>query len=366
MRMLFERVAVPLAGRGTAGAWLGGRRLMAVDGVQIDVPDTPANAAEFGVPSGGTRRPFPQVRVVGLGECATHAIVAARVSGIHTGERELAEGLLEAVEEDMLVIADRGFFSFEWWADFMVTGADLLWRVTKSMKLPVEEALEDGSYLSAVASRKVRGSGYSIPLSVARDPREATHIPVRVVEYTVTGSGGKAPELFRLVTTVLDPDDLTAVDLAAAYHERREYEISLKEIEVQLLKPGSGLRSKSPAMVRQELWGILLAHYAIRAVMTEAADTAGLDPDRLSFIRSLSVIRCQVTDQVAFSPSKLATALTVTTSEILERVTTGRRKRAYPRVHKKGNRHRFPTKLSGTPVSHTTHNSSSSIRPPLN
>lgn len=149
---------------------------------------------------------------------------------------------------------------------------------------------------------KVRGSGYQIPLSAVNDPRDATHITVRVVEYTVEGSGSDEPEFFRLITTILDPEDLTSVDLPAAYHERWEYEISLKEVETQLLKSDRGLRSKKPAMVRQELWGLLLAHYGIRALMIEAVDSSGLDTDRLSFIRSLNVVRRQVTDQAAFSP----------------------------------------------------------------
>jgi hypothetical protein len=302
MRLLFERVARPLAHEGTPGAWLGGRRLMAIDGVQIDVPDTPSNVEAFGIAVGGTRRPFPQIRVVGLGECASHAVIAAQVSGIHTGERELAKGLVGQVAPDMMVIADRGFFSFELWQHYLTTEADLLWRVTISLKLPVEKVFDDGSFMSTIVSHKLRSSGYQIPLSAVDDPRDATHIPVRVVEYTVEGSGSEEPEFFRLITTVLDPEDLSAVDLAAAYHERWEYEISLREIETQLLKPASGLRSKKPEMIRQELWGLLLAHYGLRALMIEAADTYHLDPDRLSFIRSLNVVRRQVTDQAAFSP----------------------------------------------------------------
>jgi hypothetical protein len=302
MRLLFDRVARPLAGEGTPGAWLGGRRLMAIDGVQIDVADTPANVAEFGIAVGGTRRPFPQVRVVGLGECASHAVVAAQVGGLRTGERELARDLAEHVSSDMLVIADRGFYSFEFWQHYLVTGADLLWRVNISLKLPAEKVFDDGSFLSTIATHKAQSSGYQIPLSAVNDPRDATHIPVRVIEYTVEGSGSDEPEFFRLITSILEPDDLSSVDLAAAYHERREYEISLKEIETQLLRSDRGLRSKRPEMVRQELWGLLLAHYGIRALMIEAADNAGVDPDRLSFIRSLNVVRRQVTDQAAFSP----------------------------------------------------------------
>jgi IS4 transposase len=131
---------------------------------------------------------------------------------------------------------------------------------------------------------------------------------VRVIEYTVSpGQAGGTPETFRLITTIMDPDDVTAVELAAAYAQRWEYEISLREIETQMLEPGGGLRSKSPELLRQELWGLLLAHFAIRSLMAEAAAAAGLDPDRLSFMRSISLVRRQVTDQAAFSPRKART-----------------------------------------------------------
>lgn len=303
LKVLFERVAEPLAVAGTPGAWLGGHRLMAIDGVKLDVPDTRANIDGFGRPGGLTRRPFPQIQVVGLGECGTHAVVAAEIGTVSIGEREIAEKLAPSLEPGMLVIADRGFYSFQLWAEFLASGADLLFRVASGVKLPASEILPDGSYISAIHSRSTRSSGFQVPLSAVGDPRRATHIPVRVIEYTVTGSGGNAgPEVFRLITTVLSPDDLTAAELAAAYQERWEYEIALKEIETQMLESGHGLRSKSPELIRQELWGLLLAHYAIRALMAEAAQSAGLDPDRLSFIRSINLVRRQVTDQVAFSP----------------------------------------------------------------
>jgi hypothetical protein len=304
LKALFERVAEPLAAPGTPGAWLGARRLMAIDGVKIDIPDTPSNLGEFGRPSGLTRRPFPQIQVIGLAECGTHAMVAAEIGTVHVGEREIAERLAPALEPGMLVIADRGFFSFQLWAEFMATGADLIFRVAAHVKLPASKVLPDGSYLSEIKQKRVKDSGYRIPLAVAGDPRRATHIPVRVIEYTASGAGDGEPEAYRVITTVLDPEDITAAEIAAAYHERWEYEIALKEIETQMLEPGSGLRSKTPELVRQELWGLLLAHYSIRAIMTEAAGSAGTDPDRLSFIRSINVVRRQVTDQAAFSPQE--------------------------------------------------------------
>jgi hypothetical protein len=308
VKMLFERVAAPLAAPGAPGAWLGHRRLMAIDGVKLDAPDTAANLAWLGRPGGLTRRPFPQVQVLGLGECGTHAVVAAQIGTLSAGERELAGGLLEAMGPDMLVIADRGFFSFEFWRDCLLTGADLLFRVPAGLKLPVLQTLPDGSYLSEVHTHKVRSSGFRIPLGEASNPRNATHIPVRVIEYTVSpAQPGGTPEAFRLITTIMDRDDVTAIELAAAYAQRWEYEISLREIETQMLEPGGGLRSKSPELLRQELWGLLLAHFAIRALMAEAAASAGLDPDRLSFMRSISLVRRQVTDQAAFSPRKART-----------------------------------------------------------
>ncbi len=303
LKALFERIAEPLAVPGTPGAWLGSRKLMAIDGVKIDIPDTPANIQEFGRPAGVTRRPFPQLQVIGLAECGTHAVIAAETGTVSVGEREIAEKLAHALEPGMLLMADRGFYSFQLWAEFLSTGADLLFRIASGVKLPPGKVLPDGSYLSEISSRKVRSSSYRIPLAAVGDPREATHIPVRVVEYTVTGTPeDREPQVFRVITTVLDPDDLTAAEIAAAYHERWEYEIALKEIETQMLDPGGGLRSKTPELVRQELWGLLLAHYAIRSLMAEAAESAGIDPDRLSFMRSINVVRRQVTDQAAFSP----------------------------------------------------------------
>ena len=206
VKLLFERVAMPLAAPGAPGAWLGHRRLMAIDGVKLDAPDTAANLAWLGRPGGTTRRPFPQVQVLGLGECGTHAVVAAQIGTLGVGERELADGLLEAMGPDMLVIADRGFFSFEFWRDCLLTRADLLFRVPAGLKLPVLRTLPDGSYLSEVHTHKVRSSGFRIPLAEASDPHNATHIPVRVIEYTVSpGRPGETSETFRLITTIMDP-----------------------------------------------------------------------------------------------------------------------------------------------------------------
>jgi hypothetical protein len=304
LQALFDRVAVPLARPGTPGAWLRSWRLMAIDGVMIDLPDTEANLGAYGKPEGGTRRPFPQLRVVGLSECGSHALVAAAPGTIYQGERELARQLRDRISPDMLIIADRGFHSYELWREFLATGAALLWRAWSTITLEPISVLEDGSYLAEISNKSSRSSATRIPLSsVPANPHLATHIPVRIVEYQIHGhtDTDDASETFRLITSILDPDQASAVELATAYHQRWEIETAFREIEINLLG-GRGLRSKTPDLVEQELWGTFTAHYALRAFMTEAADTVDLDPDRLSFTRTLNIIRRQVSDPPGFSP----------------------------------------------------------------
>ena len=300
LRLLFERVAVPMARPGTPGAWVAGRRLMAIDGFVLEVADTPANEAEFGRSGSGKYTPFPQVRVVGLGECGTHAIVAAAFAGFRIPERELARELFAALEPGMLVLADRGFYSYRMWQQAQATGADLLWRVPATVTLRVVQALPDGSYLSFLPDPKVR-QRRAVQIAKGGYVEEQTGIPVRVVEYEVDGQGDSG-EIFCLVTTLTDPEEITAVELAAAYRQRWEFETALDELEIHQRGPARVLRSKSAEMVKQEIWALLLAHYAIRDLICQAASQADIDPDRLSFIRSLRVIRRQITDQTAFSP----------------------------------------------------------------
>ena len=303
VRLLFERTAVPVATPATIGAWLGSWRLMAIDGVTLDVPDTGDNEAAFGRPCSRTAQggAFPQVRVVGLGECGTHAVIAAELGPISTGERELAHTVLADCEQGMLVIFDRGFYCYDFFTAARDTGADLLFRVTASLKLPVLKRLPDDSYLSAITPNRI-----STPatLNEARwRTAKQQAVIVRVVEYQITDRDTNG-ETYRLITTITDWETALAPDLAAAYHQRWEFEIALDEIETHQIAHSRVLRSKSPEMVRQEIWGILLAHYAIRALMVEAAHDADIDPDRLSFIRSLRVIRREADGSADFPPSQ--------------------------------------------------------------
>jgi Insertion element 4 transposase N-terminal/Transposase DDE domain len=303
MKALFERVAVPIAQRGTRGAWLGDWRVMAIDGVVIDMPDTPANNAEYRHSNGG-RAPsaFPAMRVVALAECGTHAIVDAAFGTWSTGERTLADQVLRSLDPAMLLLADRGYYSYDLWTKACETGAALVFRVGNNMNLSMLEHYPDGSYRSVLLPPRTQSPVRKLAarrgdLSVL----EAAGTACRVVEYTVENRADPA-EVIRLITSVLDWELAPAHEIAALYHDRWEIELSFREIEIHQVGHTRVLRSKSPEMVRQEVWGILLAHYAIRYLMHEAADTADVDPDRLSFLRSLQIIRRQITRQADFSP----------------------------------------------------------------
>lgn len=296
---LFARVCVPLAGPGTPGAHYAGRRVMAIDGVVLDVPDTPENLAAFGKHANGADRSsaFPQVRMVTLTECGTHAAVAAAFDAVGTSERELTGKLTSQFEAGMLVLADRGFFSYDMWCAAREAGADLLWRMKRDYDLPVLEWLPDGSYLSEMVPRllkqRIKQRGHP-------ERADAVRVPVRVVEYMVTGRG--PTETIVLITTLTDPGQSPAAELAALYSQRWEHESAFDEIETHQMHPGRVLRSRTPELVRQEIWALLMTHYAVRAFIVEAADDSGEDPDRYSFIRTIRVIRRQVIDQAAFSP----------------------------------------------------------------
>ena len=305
LKLLFERIAVPMARPGTRGAWFHGLRVMAIDGLVLDVPATPDNDKEFGRSGNDTTTsPFPQVRLVALGECGTHAVTDAALGGITTGEQTLAAQLISRFTAGMLVLADRNFYNYQAWQQACATGAALLWRVTATLTLPVLEWLPDGSYRSVVINSKIRGRRREALLAAATaghdlDPAHA--MVVRVVEYMIDNRTGSR-ELFCLLTNLLDPQFAPAVELAEAYSQRWEIELSFDEIETHQTGHHRVLRSKTPQLVKQEIWALLLTHYAIRHVMKDAADTIGTDPDDLSFIRSYRAIRRQVSHQAGFSP----------------------------------------------------------------
>jgi Insertion element 4 transposase N-terminal/Transposase DDE domain len=299
LELLFDRVARPVAGLLTRGAFLRGWRLMTIDGFDLDVPDTPANAAAFGYPAGAREHPaFPKVRVVSIGECGSHAKVAAQmgpVGGKGSSEQALARRLFPRLEEDWLLIADRGFYNWADWQAAAATGAALLWRVKADLRLPVLDLLPDGSYLSVLARPALHDKARSKLVTAARagehlDPGQAMR--VRVIEYDVPGrAGDDSGELTALITTITDPAAASAQELAQAYCQRWEEETGNDQLKTCLRGPGKVLRSKSPDMVRQEIYGYLLTHYAISALICAAATEAGTDPDRVKFLRTVRIAR---------------------------------------------------------------------------
>ena len=287
---LAERVLRPLATPGAPGAWYRGFRVMALDGSCLDVADEAANAEFFGYPAASRgQSAFPQARVLGLVECGTHAVVGASIAPYSHSEQALAAQLLPArLKPEMLVLADRNFYGFKLWQTACATGARLAWRVRSTLKLPVQQVLADGSYLSAVfdSADRARSAGQT----------------VRVIDYTLEGSATQPQDSYRLVTNILDPDAAPALELAGLYHERWEIEGVFDEFKTHLRANSTVLRSKTPELVLQELWGLLLAHFAIRQLMAQAAWPRGLDPDRLSFTHAVRVIKRKMPQAAAVPP----------------------------------------------------------------
>jgi hypothetical protein len=291
LRRLYERVVRPVATPATKGGRYRAWRLVSLDGSCLDVADTAENEAAFGRPSASRgESAFPQLRFVALAENGTHVLFGARLGGFGEGETTLAHAALPALGPKMLCLADRLFFGHALWREAAATGADLLWRVKRNVRLPREAALADGSYLTTVYPTE-------------KDRRHRTSgVRVRVVEYRLEGIADAEP-LYRLVTTILDPAAAPAAELAALYHERWEIEGALAELKTHLRGARTVLRSKAPELVRQEFWGLLLAHFAVRGLMHEAALRADEDPDRLSFLHAVRVVRRKLPLFAALSPS---------------------------------------------------------------
>jgi hypothetical protein len=295
LRRLYAELVQPVATRATKGAWYRGRRLVSLDGSCLDVADTEANRAAFGGPKASRgESAFPQLRFVALVENGTHVLFGAQLGRYAEGETTLAHTVLAAaLRPGMLCLADRQFFGHALWRAASATGADLLWRGKHNLRLPREAALADGSYLTTIyPSDKDRRHG-------------SNGIRVRVVEYRLEGVAGAEP-LYRLLTTVLSPERAPAAELAALYHERWEIEGALAEPKTHLRGARTVLRSKAPELVRQEVWGLLLAHFAVRGLMHEAALRADEDPDRLSFSHAVRVVRRKLPLFAALSPSAKA------------------------------------------------------------
>ena len=291
LQQLHDGIVKPIAVRSTKGAWYRTWRLVSVDGSTLDTADEKENEKAFGRPSASRgKSAFPQVRFVSLVENGTHVLFGTRMGGVDTGEITLAKQVLSALAKGMLCLADRNFFGFELWNQARSTGAELLWRIKKNLRLPCEKRLPDGSYLSRVYA----------------SPKEQRHrlngVVVRVTEYRMEGIPGAEP-MYRLLTTILDHEAAPATELAALYHERWEIETALDELKTHLRGSRIVLRSKTPDLVRQEFYGLMMAHFALRGLMHEAALKANEDPDRLSFLHAVRVVRRKIARFASIPPS---------------------------------------------------------------
>jgi hypothetical protein len=292
LQELHDRIVRPVATKATKGAWYRKWRLVSLDGSTLDVADEKENVGRFGRPGASRgQAAYPQIRFVSLVENGTHVLFGTRMAEYATGETTLAKQLMTQLTAGMLCLADRNFFSYTLWKQASAGGAELLWRVKKNMRLDCEKRLPDGSYLSHVYPSE-------------RDYRHKTNgIAVRAIDYELEGIANAEP-MYRLITTILNCERAPAQELAGHYHERWEIEAALDELKTHLRGSKIVLRSKKPDLVRQEFYGLMLAHYAVRTLMHEAAIKAGEDPDRLSFIHSVRVVRRKMTTAGAISPSE--------------------------------------------------------------
>jgi hypothetical protein len=288
---LHDEIVKPIAKAETKGAWYRNWRLVSLDGSTMDIADTQENREAYGRPGASRgKSAYPQLRFVSLVENGTHGLFGTRMGPYSTGEITLGKDVIPNLKSGMLCLADRNFLGFELWEQARGTGADLLWRGKKNLSLPRLKYFGDGSYLSVIYPS-------------LRDRRHNTNgVEVRVIEYTLEGVSGAEP-IYRLLTTILDPEKAPARELAALYHERWEIETALDELKTHLRGSRIVLRSKTPALVKQEFYGLLLAHYAIRGLMHEAALKGDTDPDTLSFTHAVRVIRRKLPRFVSLPPS---------------------------------------------------------------
>jgi hypothetical protein len=291
IQQLHDDIVKPIAVESTQGAWYRNWRLVSLDGSTLDIADEKENAKAFARPAASRgSSAFPQLRFVSLVENGTHVLFGTRMENIETGEITLAKEVLTSLDKGMLCLADRNFFGFELWNQARGTGADLLWRMKKNLRLACEKRLPDDSYLSRVY----------------RSPKDHRHrrngVAVRVIEYRLEGVQGAEP-IYRLLTTIVDHQAAPATELAALYHERWEIETALDELKTHLRGSRIVLRSKTPDLVRQEFYGLMMAHFAIRGLMHEAALRADEDPDRLSFLHAVRVARRKIARFASLPPS---------------------------------------------------------------
>lgn len=290
LQAIQQRCCAPLTSAEHPHAFFAGYRLVAMDGSNFEVADEKENVAVFGYPGSRTGHAgYPQAQCAMLVECGSHAILDAELGSYRQAEWEVAEPLLRSLTPDMLCMADRGFVGYSHWQAGVKTGAQLLWRMPKNLILPVEKQLDDGSYLSSLypsdRDRKKKMNG----------------IAVRVIEYTLPNVPDSEP-MYRLLTTLLDGQKAPAQALAVLYHERWEVELVFDELKTHLTQRRRVFRSKTPELVRQEFYGWVMAHYAVRWLMYHGAAQACIPERTLSFTANVQLLRRNLPQSAVISP----------------------------------------------------------------
>jgi len=303
--LLLERLRGPLSPGAAPWSHICGLLAVAWDGTMVKAAASTENAAAFGRPRARKTGHYPQVRVVALVACGTRGLIGAVLGPLGKGERTLARDLVARLRAGMLLLADRGFYSFGLWRAAAATRADLLWRVKGNLLLPVVQPLPDGSWLAhindpAAMRRRCRRNGERRRRGsrLGPDTGALPGITVRVIEFwltVTTGDGAARTERYRLITTLLDHTAAPAAALAAGYARRWAIETGFAEFKTYLRGPGRILRGRTPDLARQELWAYLIIYQAIRAVIALAAASAGLNPDRISFTATLRAVRRTLT-----------------------------------------------------------------------
>lgn len=289
LRQLYEEQVRPHGPADMPGVMFHGHRVMAIDGSTLTMPDEKSNSDFYGHLSGGYGdAAFPVMRFVGMTECGTHTICFAKHGTFKEGELTLAQSVMDHADKSMIVTADRGFCSYEFWQRGLRAGAKLLFRVKKTLSLPRIETLPDGSYLSEIHSNKN-----------LRQKVEKT--VVRVIEYALDGIPD-AESSYRLITNWVGKDSPSAIELAALYHRRWTIEETFDEFKTHLADRKVILRSKRPELIKQEFYALLLTHAAIRKLMTEAADRTQQSAIDLSFIHAVRVLQRRMPSVGAIPP----------------------------------------------------------------
>jgi len=296
LKNIYDKYVKPLANKGSKGSFYKDLRLVAIDGTILNLPDSKENDDHFKRQMSGNKSPFPQARMISIAECGTHIIFKSDIASIKVGEVTMAKSMLKNLSKGMLCTADRNYSCYELWDIANNTGASLLWRIKNKTKLPVEEILPDGSYLSILTSsydkKKKKKVRVIELLSKCIDPQ----------------TGEEKEEIYRFITNILDHNMLPAKDALIIYQDRWEIETAFKELKISLPNYKSLIRAKVPDLVYQEIYAILLVHYSVRQLMYEAAISIEIDPDNLSFTHSLSVIKRKSQSLAIFSPKDKRTS----------------------------------------------------------